>query len=86
LVLLNAPGGNDFKPLVRDVRPASLGGSKVGNRRVAAAIVNRYVAAKIFSAVVIVLIIIDPTRPSWQVLVPLALAAASVFVPQWMGK
>ena len=46
----------------------------------------RYTLAKVLAAVVNALIIIAPTRPLSVYFVPLALAAACVLVPRWLGK
>jgi len=46
----------------------------------------RYLIANIFAAVVVVLVIIDPTRPLWQILVPLVIAVACLFVTRWLGR
>jgi hypothetical protein len=49
-------------------------------------VILRYLTANIFVAVVIVLVIQDPTRPLWQILAPLALAVACIVVPRWLVK
>jgi hypothetical protein len=46
----------------------------------------RYALANLLAALVLELVIIDPTRPLWQILVPLALAVACIVVPRWLGK